>query len=147
MVHFISFLSTMTARAPDSNLEEKKEQKQFKCPRKFFFFFFYSRPKTFQSKLWLGWNCRASSAGRKSWLITSSLMLRLIRALLSAGTAHTATLTAAVRARLADDLLWSENSSQRIFGLCCSNIWSSLTRLPPSRAGKAETACNWFNYQ
>lgn len=52
MVHFISFLSTMTARAPDSNLEGgKKEKKLCKCPCIFFFFFFNSRPKTFQSKL------------------------------------------------------------------------------------------------
>lgn len=44
MVRFISFLSTMTARAPDSNLEEKekkrkKEQNQFNCPPRNFFFF------------------------------------------------------------------------------------------------------------
>lgn len=32
MVHFISFLSTMTARAPDRNLLEKK---QFKCLHNF----------------------------------------------------------------------------------------------------------------
>lgn len=80
MVHFISFLSTMTARAPDSNLGEKKSKNNLIAPA---IFFFYSRPKAFQSKLWLGWNCRPSSAGRKSWLITSSLMLKLIRALLA----------------------------------------------------------------
>lgn len=64
-------------------------------------------------------------------------------ALLSpAGTAHRAALTAAVRAGPTDELLQSKNSSQRVFGLCCSNIWSALTRLLPCRAGTAQTACN-----
>lgn len=144
MVHFISFLSTMTPRAWDSNLEGGGSKNNLIAPA---IFFFLQSSKTFQSKLWLGWNCWASSAGRKSWLITSSLMLRLIRIVPPAGTAHMATPTAAVRAGSGDDLLWSKNSSQRVFGLCCSNICCTLTQLPPSRAGEAETACNSFNYQ
>ena len=134
------------SRAPDTYLKKNRKNILI-APTIFFFFFFYSYLKTFQSKVWLGWTCRASSARTKSRLITLSLMLELIRIVPPAGTAHMATLPAVVEARLADDLLRGENSSQRIFGLCCSNICNAPTQLPPPRAGKAETACNWFNYQ
>lgn len=83
----------MTARAPDSIWE--KRVNSLIAPTNFF----HNCPKTFQSKLWLGWNCGASSAGRKNRLTASSLMSKPIRALWSAGTAHIATLTAHVRAR------------------------------------------------
>lgn len=47
MVRFISFLSTMTARAPDSNLEEKKKKRKKKtsliAPPQLFFFFCHSK--------------------------------------------------------------------------------------------------------
>lgn len=102
MVHFISFLSTMTPRAWDSNLEGGGSKNNLIAPA---IFFFLQSSKTFQSKLWLGWNCWASSAGRKSWLITSSLMLRLIRIVPPAGTAHMATLL-----------------SERARGMICSEV-------------------------
>lgn len=37
MVHFISFLSTMTARTPDSNLGGKKSKNNLIAPAIFFF--------------------------------------------------------------------------------------------------------------
>lgn len=48
MVHFISFLSTMTARAPDSNLGEKNSKNSSTAP----IFFLTVVQKSFKANYW-----------------------------------------------------------------------------------------------
>lgn len=89
MVRFISFLSTMTARATDSNLEEegkkrKKEQNEFNCPPRNFFFFFHSKNLSKQTITGM----KLQSGFRRKEKLTNHLVINAAAHQGLAGTAH-----------------------------------------------------------
>lgn len=68
MVHFISFLSTMTARAPDSNLGRKKSKNNLIAPQ-----FFLQSSKNLSKRTMIG--MKLQSLFRRKEKLTNHLII------------------------------------------------------------------------